>query len=217
MTNDPRSYLHRTGIMADTTKAQEYAAKVRVKVKAHERGMPAMSTPKPTPASLKVTRVAIGAQTGAKSPSIEGSCTPIPEGPERRVPTNTKSPSTDGNQKPIPTGTNPPVAGKKAPKMASSESATPEQGRVHPKESATYEAAENRAVGHFHSEKVMREGHNTKKSMKLGGGGRFKAIEKKAAASGAKNPAAVAAAAGIAKYGKAKMAKMAAAGRKRAK
>ena len=53
--------------------------------------------------------------------------------------------------------------------------------------------------------------------MKLGGGGRFQAIERKAAASGAKNPAAVAAAAGIAKYGKAKMAKMAAAGRRRAK
>jgi hypothetical protein len=53
------------------------------------------------------------------------------------------------------------------------------------------------------------------KSMKLGGGGRFAAIEKAAAKSGAKNPAAVAAAAGIAKYGKAKMAKMASAGRKR--
>lgn len=55
------------------------------------------------------------------------------------------------------------------------------------------------------------------RSMKLGGGGRFAAIEKKAAASGARNPAAVAAAAGIRKYGKAKMAKMAAAGRKRKK
>lgn len=50
---------------------------------------------------------------------------------------------------------------------------------------------------------------------KLGAGGRFAAIKQKAAASGAKDPAAVAAAAGIAKYGKAKMAKMAAAGRKR--
>jgi len=56
-----------------------------------------------------------------------------------------------------------------------------------------------------------------KKSMKLGGGGRFAAIEAKAKASGAANPAAVAAAAGINKYGKARMAKMAAAGRKRAK
>ena len=50
---------------------------------------------------------------------------------------------------------------------------------------------------------------------KLGSGGRFKAIERKAAASGASNPAAVAAAAGIKKYGKAKMARMAAAGRKK--
>jgi hypothetical protein len=50
---------------------------------------------------------------------------------------------------------------------------------------------------------------------KLGSGKRFAAIEKKAAASGAKNPAAVAAAAGIAKYGKAKMGKLAAAGRRR--
>ena len=50
---------------------------------------------------------------------------------------------------------------------------------------------------------------------KLGSGARFKAIEKAAAKSGAKNPAAVAAAAGIKKYGKQKMAKMAAAGRRR--
>lgn len=55
------------------------------------------------------------------------------------------------------------------------------------------------------------------KSKKLGGGGRFAAIEAKARASGATNPAAVAAAAGIKKYGKFKMAKMAAAGRKRAR
>ena len=53
------------------------------------------------------------------------------------------------------------------------------------------------------------------KSMRLGGGGRFAAIEAKAAASGARNPAAVAAAAGRKKYGGAKMAKMAAAGRMR--
>lgn len=50
---------------------------------------------------------------------------------------------------------------------------------------------------------------------KLGSGARFKAIEQKAAASGAKNPAAVAAAAGIAKYGVGKMEKMAAKGRKK--
>lgn len=56
-----------------------------------------------------------------------------------------------------------------------------------------------------------------KKSMKLGGGGRFAAIEAKARASGAKNPAAVAAAAGIKAHGKAQMAKWASAGRKRAR
>jgi hypothetical protein len=50
---------------------------------------------------------------------------------------------------------------------------------------------------------------------KLGSGSRFKAIEKKAAASGAKNPAAVAAAAGDKKYGVKKMEKMAQAGKKK--
>ena len=54
------------------------------------------------------------------------------------------------------------------------------------------------------------------KSMKLGGGGRFAAIEAKAKASGARNPAAVAAAAGMAKYGIKKMTKMSVAGKKRA-
>ena len=48
----------------------------------------------------------------------------------------------------------------------------------------------------------------------LGSGGRFAAVVKSAAASGARNPAAVAAAAGRAKYGAAKMGKRAAAGRK---
>jgi hypothetical protein len=52
---------------------------------------------------------------------------------------------------------------------------------------------------------------------KLGSGSRFKAIERKAAASGAANPAAVAAAAGIKKYGVKRMEKMAHAGKKRAK
>ena len=53
------------------------------------------------------------------------------------------------------------------------------------------------------------------KEAKLGSGARFKAVEKKAAASGAKNPGAVAAAAGIAKYGVKKMEKMAHAGKMR--
>ena len=54
------------------------------------------------------------------------------------------------------------------------------------------------------------------KSMKLGGGGRFAALAAKAKASGAKNPAAVAAAAGIAAHGTKKMTKWSVAGRKRA-
>lgn len=55
-----------------------------------------------------------------------------------------------------------------------------------------------------------------RKSMKLGGGGRFAKVEASAKKSGARNPAAVAAAAGRKKYGNAKMAKMAAKGRSRA-
>ena len=52
---------------------------------------------------------------------------------------------------------------------------------------------------------------------KLGSGKRFAAIEKKAAASGASNPSAVAAAAGIKKYGKEKMHELAMKGKERAK
>jgi hypothetical protein len=50
---------------------------------------------------------------------------------------------------------------------------------------------------------------------KLGSGSRFKAVERSAAKSGASDPAAVAAAAGMAKYGKARMEKMAQAGKKK--
>ena len=50
---------------------------------------------------------------------------------------------------------------------------------------------------------------------KLGQGGRFAAVEASAKKSGARNPAAVAAAVGRAKYGSAKMAAMSAAGRKK--
>lgn len=52
--------------------------------------------------------------------------------------------------------------------------------------------------------------------MRLGGGGRFAKVAAAAKKGGAKNPAAVAAAIGIKKYGQAKMTKMAVAGRKRA-
>jgi hypothetical protein len=54
------------------------------------------------------------------------------------------------------------------------------------------------------------------KSTKLGGGGRFAMIVAKAKKAGVKNPAAVAASIGMKKYGKAKMTKMAVAGKKRA-
>lgn len=53
------------------------------------------------------------------------------------------------------------------------------------------------------------------KKPKLGSGKRFAAIEKSAAASGAKDPAAVAASAGIKAHGVKKMEKMATAGKKR--
>lgn len=56
-----------------------------------------------------------------------------------------------------------------------------------------------------------------KKKAKLGSGARFEAVEKKAAASGAKNPAAVAAAAGREKYGEKKMEKLSLKGKKDAK
>lgn len=49
----------------------------------------------------------------------------------------------------------------------------------------------------------------------LGSGKRFAAIEKKAAASGAKNPAAVAASAGFAAHGKKKMEQLAQAGKRK--
>lgn len=53
------------------------------------------------------------------------------------------------------------------------------------------------------------------KKAPLGQGGRFAAIQQSAAASGAKNPAAVAASVGRAKYGAPAMTKMAAAGKKK--
>ena len=67
----------------------------------------------------------------------------------------------------------------------------------------------------------MPQGHHggmaaKKKTPKLGTGKRFATVEASARKSGAKNPKAVAAAAGRKKYGGAKMAAMAKAGRKRA-
>lgn len=53
------------------------------------------------------------------------------------------------------------------------------------------------------------------KSTKLGKGGRFAMVAAKAKAAGAKNPKAIAAIAGRAKFGAKKMGKMAAAGRKK--
>jgi len=50
---------------------------------------------------------------------------------------------------------------------------------------------------------------------KLGSGARFKAVERSAAKSGARDPAAVAAAAGRKKYGQKKMTAMARAGKAR--
>lgn len=50
---------------------------------------------------------------------------------------------------------------------------------------------------------------------RLGSGARFKAVEASARKSGARNPAAVAAAVGRKKYGAKKMAKLSAMGRKR--
>ncbi len=55
-----------------------------------------------------------------------------------------------------------------------------------------------------------------KKSMKLGGGGRFQKLEGELRAKGARNPGALTAWIGMHKYGKKKMGAMAAAGRKRA-
>jgi len=56
-----------------------------------------------------------------------------------------------------------------------------------------------------------------KRKPKLGSGKRFAPVAANARKSGAKNPKAVAAAVGIKKYGKKKMAALAAAGRRRKK
>ena len=59
--------------------------------------------------------------------------------------------------------------------------------------------------------------YGTAKKAKLGSGARFKTVAAAAKKGGAKNPAAVAAAAGIKKYGVKKMTKMAQAGKAKKK
>jgi hypothetical protein len=63
----------------------------------------------------------------------------------------------------------------------------------------------------------MAEKKSKNKMPPLGQGGRFKKIEEEAKKSGAKNPAAVAAAAGIKKYGEKKMVKLEQKGKRDAK
>lgn len=65
--------------------------------------------------------------------------------------------------------------------------------------------------------KTREAAKKVEKTAKLGSGKRFAAVEKAAAASGARNPAAVAAAIGRKKYGSKKMATMAAKGRRKAR
>lgn len=60
-----------------------------------------------------------------------------------------------------------------------------------------------------------RKAYQRAKKKPVGEGSRFKAVEKSAKASGARNPAAVAAAVGRKKYGKKRMQRMAAAGRRK--
>jgi len=63
--------------------------------------------------------------------------------------------------------------------------------------------------------RLARKAYEVAKKKPLGEGSRFKAVAASAKAGGAKNPEAVAAAVGRKKYGVKKMAKLAAAGRKR--
>lgn len=62
--------------------------------------------------------------------------------------------------------------------------------------------------------KAKKNYEKVKKQSKLGSGARFAAVEAAAKAGGASNPAAVAASIGRKKYGKKKMSKMAAKGKK---
>ena len=86
-------------------------------------------------------------------------------------------------------------------------------------ESKRYDTLEKKTTKSMNgggNEKELRAGHNTKKSMKPGGGGRFAALKSKIAAKGnVRDPGAVAAAIGRKKYGAKKMTKWSVAGRKR--
>jgi hypothetical protein len=68
----------------------------------------------------------------------------------------------------------------------------------------------------FWKKGIKTTGKTGGKSNRLGGGGRFLQVERAAARSGARNPAAVAAAVGRRSLGAGKMARLAAAGRRRA-
>jgi hypothetical protein len=61
----------------------------------------------------------------------------------------------------------------------------------------------------------MAESYDKAKKSKLGSGARFKAVAAAAKKGGAKDPGAVAYSIGVKKYGKSKMQKMAAAGKKK--
>ena len=63
--------------------------------------------------------------------------------------------------------------------------------------------------------RLRKKASRVKKTAKLGSGKRFKAVMASAKAGGARDPAAVAAVVGRKKYGKKKMAKLSAKGRKR--
>ena len=63
--------------------------------------------------------------------------------------------------------------------------------------------------------RAARQEYQQAKKKPLGAGARFAAVEKSAELGGAKEPAAVAASAGIRKYGQKKMTKLAVAGKKR--
>jgi len=65
--------------------------------------------------------------------------------------------------------------------------------------------------------RAARREYQQAKKRPLGEGSRFKAIAKSAKLGGMKNPEAVAASVGIAKYGRKKMTKMAVAGKKKAR